>query len=239
MTNTPEHDKVEALRAANPLAGNLAFVLLDSEQWTLSNRAAEPAIDIPIQVIVADLLGIDFASYQEERRRRLGLSAANPAIAETLLDWSEQPPVPALFHIGADIQPLIAAGDPVTPVVWVADALDPIVVADEDEDGGTADAEIVNLFAPVAAVEPLPAVSFDAEPAVVFDAVVEPIPALAAFDTAVFDAAFGPVAVIPTEDEDVVDAEIVHEDAPTDASPVIVAGTYSLFDAEPSDTPNL
>jgi hypothetical protein len=251
VTLTPEHDKVEALRAVNPTAGNLAFVLLDSEQWTVSNHAVSPGIDIPVQTIVADLLGIDLAAYQEERRQAFGLSRADASIAASIHTWSDTEP--AKLHVAKPTEPanLAAVGEPgLFPVSFeTPSSAEAWAVEDQER---TAVAETEQVFEPVAEVTAAEAALIasiaedsdvetetgadvdagaDADADASEDATLPPLPSI--FDVPVL----APVPHLTDLDED---ADVDDEDTTSVPKPAIIeTGTYSLLDEEPSDTPKL
>lgn len=229
MTLTPEHDKVEALRAANPTAGNLAFVLLDSDQWTLSNRSVAPTIDIPVQTIVADLLGVDFAAYQEERRRALGLSRADASIAGSIHTWAAASPAPLYetpsadqgFTVFDDPAFAAAAGDDTTTFAVIdTPAAEPSAeVANPTAEVTDAEAALIAAIAQPETSEAtaVPLVNAGAEPVVDLPTIFD-VPDLA------------PIAHAIDEDADDTGADDVAL-APAQPKPALIeTGTYSLLD---------
>ena len=108
MTTTPEHQKVEDLKAKNQLAGNLAHLLLDSDNWTLSNHRSDPAIDIQVQRVISDILGIDFESYQTERIQLLGAGGLNLGVIAKVVAWSAEPALPTVDEVLATRAPEVA-----------------------------------------------------------------------------------------------------------------------------------
>lgn len=73
--------KVEALRAHNPKAADLAHLLLQGDSWALVNDRVQNPLRISAARLIVDLLGIDFEAYQLERIDQLGIADQNIALA--------------------------------------------------------------------------------------------------------------------------------------------------------------
>jgi len=91
VSHTPEHDKIDALRTANPLATNLAHLLLNGEGWVLENKLVDPPLRVPVTRIAAALLGVDPVAYRKEVTAQLGLTNIPAQIAAIVTDWSGEP----------------------------------------------------------------------------------------------------------------------------------------------------
>lgn len=130
MTHHPEHAKVENLKAQNHLAGSLAFLLLDSDHWTLSNHRSEPPIDIQIQRVVSDILGIDFEAYQAERVQLLGIAGPDLGVISKVIGWAGEPALPSVDYLTPGItvtvedDPSALTADEATMIAAVAQAED-------------------------------------------------------------------------------------------------------------------
>lgn len=90
VSNTPEHDKIDELRSSNPLATNLAHLLLHGRGWVLENKLSDPPVRIPVSRLAAALLGVDADAYRTEVDARFGIPAVPQHIAEVVLDWSQE-----------------------------------------------------------------------------------------------------------------------------------------------------
>lgn len=229
MTTTPEHAKVDSLKAKNPLAGNLAHLLLDSDDWTLSNRRAEPAIDIQIQRVIADILSIDFDAYQEERVQLLGLSAQNFGLVAKVIGWAAEPTLPTVEDVAARtvaVQPAVVS-DLAEPTVDEASIIaafaqtedavpvqEPVAFIPGDENGENED-EVEGYFADedVHHARPVGSVTPGMEDLSAFDAPAAPVEPES------------PASAPAADDDDEDDATL----SETPAAPYIETGSYNLI----------
>lgn len=124
MSNFPEHDKIDALRYSNPLATNLAHMLLNGRGWVLENKLTDPPVRLPVARLAAALLGVDADAYRRELDARFGIPTVPPTIVDVVSDWSAE---------SAVLEELRALDDEVTAriteVVSAAAADSPIAAA--------------------------------------------------------------------------------------------------------------
>ncbi|MGW8431430.1 hypothetical protein ACWGJ9_09910 [Curtobacterium citreum] len=124
MSNFPEHDKIDALRYSNPLATNLAHMLLNGRGWVLENKLTDPPVRLPVARLAAALLGVDADAYRRELDARFGIPTVPPTIVDVVTDWSAE---------SAVIDELRALDDEVTAritdVISAAAADSPIAAA--------------------------------------------------------------------------------------------------------------
>jgi hypothetical protein len=90
VSNFPEHDKIDALRYSNPLATNLAHMLLNGRGWVLENKLTDPPVRLPVARLAAALLGVDADAYRRELDARFGIPTVPPTIADVVADWSAE-----------------------------------------------------------------------------------------------------------------------------------------------------
>ncbi|WIE81068.1 hypothetical protein [Curtobacterium sp. MCSS17_016] len=88
MSHFPEHDKIDAHRYSNPLATNLAHMLLNGRGWVLENKLTDPPVRLPVARLAAALLGVDAEAYRRELDARFGIPTVPSSIVEVVTDWS-------------------------------------------------------------------------------------------------------------------------------------------------------
>jgi len=90
VSHFPEHDKIDALRYSNPLATNLAHMLLNGRGWVLENKLTDPPVRLPVARLAAALLGVDADAYRRELDARFGIPTVPPTIVDVVTDWSTE-----------------------------------------------------------------------------------------------------------------------------------------------------
>ncbi len=135
MSQTPEHDKIDALRYSNPLATNLAHMLLNGRGWVLENKLTDPPVRIPVARIAAALLGVDANAYRRELDARFGIPTVPPTIADVVTEWSAESAVVDEIRaldeeVAARNQQVVSAAAAESPIAAAVAAGVPHLIAD-------------------------------------------------------------------------------------------------------------